>query len=77
MDGSLRLRLELEGGNVGYDAAKTIVADGLVETFSRAADAYQEWLKRESELEDILEQGARVARLELLDTLDRLREAGL
>lgn len=69
------LRAKYLGGNYGYGHAKKEFLGILERTFATAHDKRDHYLKHPSEVEDVLQEGARRARIVARQVLDRARLA--
>lgn len=65
----------MQTGKVGYEDAKSLLSQSINDYFRPARVARSEWESRSDDIEDILREGAAKVRIEVLSTLEVLRES--
>lgn len=64
---------KMRAGQVGYEDTKRDLAQRINDFFRPARDAKREWMSRPDDIEDILRDGAIIARQEMLSTIEKMR----
>lgn len=68
------IRASYEAGGVGYGHHKQAFFEALQRYFSKAQEAYVSWVEQPEEIEALLREGAKKARVESKKTLSALKE---